>query len=90
MKIKIFGKENCAKCKTTKNKVEFFITKWDAKDKVDVSFHNLDTMDGMVEGAFHNVLDIPVTLLEKDNHIVARWDGEIPHSEKLKEHLFQV
>ncbi len=87
MKIKIFGKSGCAKCETTKNKMNHFIKKWEIKDKVDLSFHDMDTIDGMAEGAFNDVLEIPTTILEFQNQIVARWDGEVPHSERLKDIL---
>ncbi len=87
MKIKIFGKKNCAKCETTKNKIKFFIAKWEMGHKVDVAFHDMTTVDGMAEGAFHDVLEIPTTIVEKDEKIIARWEGEIPHSDKIKEHL---
>lgn len=86
MKIKIFGKSNCAKCETTKNKVKHFVGKWDSEDKVDVMFHDMDTIDGMAEGAYHDVLEIPTTIIEKDESVLDRWDGEVPHSEKIKEH----
>ncbi|MFH2138622.1 MAG: thioredoxin family protein [Candidatus Omnitrophota bacterium] len=87
MKIKIFGKNNCAKCETTKNKVRHFVTKWEADDKVDIVFHDMDTIDGMAEGAYHDVLQIPTTIIEKEEKVLDRWDGEVPHSDKIKEHL---
>lgn len=85
MKITVFGKKGCAKCETTKNKIKFFVTKWEMGHKVDVSFHDMDTIEGMAEGAYHDVAKIPTTILEKNNSIIARWEGEVPHSEKIKE-----
>lgn len=87
MKIKIFGKKGCAKCETTKNKIKHFVAKWEVEDKVNLDFHDIETIDGMAEGAYHDVSQIPTTILERDNEIIARWDGEVPHSEKMKEHL---
>jgi len=87
MKIKIFGKSGCAKCETTKNKVRHFIAKWDVDDKVEVTFYDMDSVDGMAEGAYNDVAQIPTTIVEKNDSVVARWDGEVPHSEKIKEHI---
>ncbi|MBI4845840.1 MAG: thioredoxin family protein [Candidatus Omnitrophica bacterium] len=87
MKIKVFGKKGCAKCETTKNKLTHFITKWDVDNKVELVFHDMDTIDGMAEGAYNDVLHIPTTIVEKENQVVARWDGEVPISDKVKEHI---
>lgn len=87
MKVKVFGKSGCAKCETTKNKLKHFITKWEVDDKVALNFHDMETIDGMAEGAYNDVLQIPTTIIEKNNEILARWDGEVPNSEKVKEYL---
>jgi hypothetical protein len=87
MKVKIFGKSGCAKCDTTKNKLKHFIGKWEIDDKVELTFHDMDTVDGMAEGAYNDVMRIPTTIFEENDNIVARWDGEVPHSDKVKEHL---
>jgi len=87
MKVKVFGKSGCAKCDTTKNKLKHFIGKWEIDNKVELTFHDMDTVDGMTEGAYNDVMQIPTTIFEEDNNIVARWDGEVPHSDKVKEHL---
>ncbi|MBU1086446.1 MAG: thioredoxin family protein [Candidatus Omnitrophica bacterium] len=87
MKVKIFGKTGCAKCDTTKNKLKHFIGKWEIDKEVELSFHDMDTVDGMAEGAYNDVMRIPTTIFEENDNIVARWDGEVPHSDKVKEHL---
>lgn len=84
VKISIFGKQNCAKCKTTKNKVRHFLGQWDLDHKVNVVFHDLDTIEGRAEGAFYDVDQIPLTIVEKDGDSVARWDGEIPNSQHMR------
>ncbi|MFH1459900.1 MAG: thioredoxin family protein [Candidatus Omnitrophota bacterium] len=89
MNIKVFGKKGCAKCETTKNKIKHFVAKWEVDDQVKLDFHDMDTVDGMAEGAYNDVLQIPTTIFEKDNEVVARWEGEVPHSEKIKEHLIE-
>ena len=87
MKIKVFGKKDCAKCETTKNKFNHFISKNNYSDKVDLEFHDMDTVDGMAEGAFCDVLKIPTTVIEKEDATIARWEGEVPNSEEFKTHF---
>ena len=84
MKIKIFGKADCAKCETTKNKFNHFVEKWGCNGKVEVEFFDMDTVEGMAEGAFNDVLNIPSTIIEKENRQIARWDGEVPNSKDFK------
>lgn len=87
MKIKVFGKKNCAKCETTKNKFSHFIQKNDYRDKASLEFHDMDTVDGCAEGAYHDVLKIPTTVIEKDLKVVGRWEGVVPNSEEFKPHF---
>ncbi len=82
--IKVFGKPDCAKCKTTKNKLEFFLPKWNVSDQVKMSFYNMDTVEGLAEGAFYNVDNIPTTLVEKDGKEIKRWELEVPPSGEIE------
>jgi thiol-disulfide isomerase/thioredoxin len=84
MKVKIFGKKECAKCETTKNKFNHFMKKNNFKDTAALEFHDMDTADGLAEGAYHDVLKIPTTVIEKQQKILARWDGEVPKSEDFR------
>ncbi len=87
MQIKIFGKKTCAKCQTTKNKFHFFLQKWNISDKVAIRFYDMDTVDGLAEGAFYSVGEVPTSILEKDGREEARWIGEVPKSEDFKKYL---
>lgn len=82
--INVFGKQKCAKCKTTKNKLQHFISHWQLDHAVRMVFHDLETVEGLAEGAFHDVRDIPLTIVETNGRSMARWDGEVPNSQKLK------
>ena len=84
VKIFVFGKQNCAKCKTTKNKLQHFLNQWQVDHKVEMIFHDLETVDGLAEGAFHDVRDIPLTIVERSGQEVARWDGQVPNSESVR------
>ena len=83
-RISVFGKQGCAKCDTTKNKLRHFLTQWGLGHTVQVVFHDLDTVDGLAEGAFHDVRDIPLTIVENDGRPVARWDGSVPKSDLVR------
>ncbi len=83
-RILIFGKAECAKCKTTKHKVSHLIT-GEAAHQVEMVFHDQDTIDGRAEGAFYD-LDpsrIPLTVVEQEDRQVARWDGDVPDSQDV-------
>jgi DNA replication protein DnaC len=87
MKIKVFGKQNCAKCETTKNKINHYLKKNNGADKAALEFYDLDTVDGMAEGAYNDVLKIPTTIIEKDNLALAKWEGEVPKTEEFSAYL---
>lgn len=87
MKIKVFGKRNCAKCETVKNKIGHFLKKNECADKVSVEFQDMDTVEGMAEGAYYDVLKIPTSIFEKGGEIIARWDGEVPLTEDFRKYI---
>lgn len=84
VKINVFGTANCAKCKTTKTKITHFLDKWQLDSKVEIIFHDMDTVDGRAEGMFHDVNDTPVTIVENDGRHLARWDAQIPNSDTVR------
>lgn len=84
VKIAIFGKQGCPKCTTTKSKLQHFISRWKMDHMVQLVFHDLDTVDGRAEGAFYDVNDVPVTIVEKEGRFVARWDGDVPNSQAVR------
>jgi len=88
MEVKVFGKPGCEFCKTTMKKFETFLQRWgiDA-GAVNLTFFDMETMDGLAEGAFYSVIKIPATVIEKDGEILSRWDGKVPLSEEFKEHF---
>ena len=82
--IKLFGKPGCAKCKTTKNKLEFFLPKWNVSNQVKMSFYDMDTVEGLAEGAFYDVDNVPTTIVEKDGKEIKRWELEVPPSKEME------
>lgn len=87
MKVKVFGKPGCEYCKTTMKKFQTFLDLWKITDKVDLSFFDMETVDGLAEGAFLGVVKIPTTVIEKDGNVLGRWDGKVPVSEEFKPHF---
>jgi glutaredoxin len=90
MKVKVFGKPGCEFCKTTMKKFKIFLELWKITDKVDLSFYDMETVDGLAEGAFLSVGKIPTSIIENDGRVVARWDGKVPVSEEFKPHFEQL
>jgi len=88
MEIKVFGKPNCEFCKTTMKKFETFLARWNVPpDKAALKFFDMETVDGLTEGAFYGVTKIPSTVIENEQAVIARWDGKVPLSEEFKEHF---
>ena len=85
MKIDIYGRPGCAKCDSTKRKVNHFMNKWGLLDRVAVTFHDMSTPDGMAEGAFNDVLAVPTTIVRQTDSDVARWDGVVPPTDGIRD-----
>ncbi len=87
MEIQVFGKQNCGKCASTKHKVQHFIDKLGLQDAVNMIFFDMDTVDGMAEGAFCDVFDVPTTIIRDQGRDLARWSGVVPDSVDLKQYF---
>src|SRR3989339_855772 len=88
MEVKVFGKPGCEFCKTTVKKFETFFGRWNIDDTVaKLSFYDMETVDGLAEGAFYSVTKIPATVIERKADVVRRWDGQVPLSEEFKEYF---
>jgi len=86
-KVAIFGKEGCPKCQSTKRKLQHFLGRWELDHRIEIVFHDLETLDGRAEGAFYDVEAIPATIIERQGRQLARWDGDVPGSRGLKQAL---
>ena len=82
--INVFGKQGCAKCHTARNKHEHFVSRGKLERKVQVVIYDLNTVDGLAEGAFYDVNEVPLTIVEQDGRSIARWDGEVPNSQAVR------
>jgi hypothetical protein len=83
-RILVFGKAECAKCKTTKHKLSHLVAGV-LDHKAEMIFHDQETLEGRTEGAFYDVNPgrIPLTIVEKEGREVARWDGDVPDSQDI-------
>ena len=82
IKFKVFGKSGCEICRRVHEKMEYFRSRW--LNEATVDYYDMATVDGLAEGAFNDVMDIPTVLLEKDGEIVSRWDKTAPTFEELR------
>jgi len=87
MKIEVFGRNGCALCESTKHKLSHFVEKWGHSAAVELTFVDMETEDGLAEGAFRDVVDIPTTIASADGREVARWERGVPGSEEVKRAL---
>jgi hypothetical protein len=84
MRVEVFGKTGCAKCKSAKEKLSHLLTKADLALAVPLVFHDMDTVEGMAEGAFSDVLHVPTVILRSDaGQVRCRWDGKAPLSTEV-------
>ena len=65
MHIKVFGRPTCQVCKQAIEKIDYFLGKWEYRTHVPVRYFDMDTVDGLAEGAFYEVSDIPTVVLFK-------------------------
>lgn len=87
MKLVFFVRDDCGACKNAKEKVHFFLEKWDVIQTVEVETVNLSTSDGLVEAAMRAVAEIPTIILEDGDDEVARWVKKAPTSDELRASL---
>jgi len=87
MMVVIFGKDDCRLCKAAQKKVAFFLNQWSLTEKVPLKFYDISTIDGMAEGAFYDVLEIPTTIIFNNGKSLVRWEGTLPPSSELGAHL---
>jgi hypothetical protein len=85
MKFEVFGKLGCAMCESTKNKLAHLLSK--AEAPAELTFFDVNSIEGRAEGAFNDVQKIPTTLRADTGAAVARWEGKIPPSPEIQAFL---
>ena len=87
MTFRVFGRKTCPYCQKAKEKVEYFLNRWDVK--APVVYYDVDVPEGMAEGAWYDVYEIPTVVLEDEDQIVQRWLKTPPLLQELKK-LFRI
>jgi thiol-disulfide isomerase/thioredoxin len=91
VEIKVFGKPGCEYCKTTMKKFETFLGRWNIEEsKVALSFFDMETVDGLAEGAFYSVTKIPATVIEKQGEQLGFWHGQVPLSQEFEKYFEEL
>ncbi len=88
MRVCVFGKRECDACKAAVEKIEYFARKWERND-VAVEYVDMDTPDGLAEGAYRDVYDIPTVILDRDGDEVVRWVKTVPVSREFRKYFVQ-
>jgi glutaredoxin len=89
MHISVFGRRDCDACKAALTKIEYFSRKWGKAETTSLEFVDLDTVDGLAEGAWRDVYDVPTVILETSGREVARWVKQVPVSRDFKQYFFE-
>jgi len=84
-KVYIFGKPTCPVCKDTRKKIEYFKKKENFAAQIE--YYDMETLDGLTEGAFHEVSDIPTVIIFDDKNELTRWVKQPPISKEFLPYL---
>jgi glutaredoxin len=88
VRVTIFGKKGCDACRAALEKMEYFTRKWKRED-VNIEYVDMETPEGLAEGAFRDVYEIPTVILEKQGDEVARWIKTVPVSQEFRKYFLQ-
>ena len=89
IKVTVFGKKECDACKAALDKVVYFSRKWGREEETTVDFIDMETPDGLAEGAYRDVYDIPTVVFEESGEELARWIKKVPLSQEFKPYFFK-
>ena len=89
MKISVFGRRDCDACKAALAKMEYFSRKWGKTETTAIEFIDMDTVDGLADGAWRDVYDIPTVILDDAGRELARWVKQVPVSRDFKKYFFE-
>jgi len=84
-RVYIFGKPSCPVCKDAFNKVNYFRDK--GKFNAEIKYFDMETIDGLTEGSFFEISDIPTVVIMEEQRELARWVKKPPISEEFLPYL---
>ncbi len=84
-KVIVFGKQTCPVCKDAFEKLIYFKEK--KGFSAPVEYVDMETVDGLAQGAYYEVADIPtIVILDGDKELI-RWTKKPPISEEFLPYL---
>jgi len=84
-KVFIFGKPTCPVCKDARKKIAYFKKK--KQFKAEIKYFDMETVDGLAEGAFYEISDIPTVIILEEKNELVRWVKQPPISEEFLPYL---
>ena len=84
-KVYIFGKPDCPVCKEAQKKIQYFRKK--KGFSAEVKYFDMDTVDGLTEGAFNEVSDVPTIIIFDETNEIHRWVKKPPISKEFMPYL---
>lgn len=84
IRVSVFGKKECDACKAAMEKIVHFSEKWGKAEQTSIDFVDVETPEGLAEGAYRDVYDIPTVILEDRGDELARWVKKVPLSREFK------
>jgi thiol-disulfide isomerase/thioredoxin len=89
IKVTVFGRQECEACKAAIEKMTYFSGKWGKSDITSIDFVDMDTVDGLAEGAFRDVYDIPTVIIEEGSREIVRWVKKVPASSEFRDYFLK-
>ena len=89
IKVSVFGKKDCDACKAAVEKITYFSEKWGRTGSTSLAYIDMETPDGLAEGAYRDVYDVPTVILEDGGEELARWIKKVPTSNEFRSYFFR-
>lgn len=83
--VYIFGRPDCSVCKDAVHKVNYFKEK--GKFQAEIKYFDMESVDGLAEGSFLEVSDIPTIVIMNEGEEIMRWVKKPPISEEFLPYL---
>jgi thiol-disulfide isomerase/thioredoxin len=89
LKVTVFGRKDCDACKAAQEKIVYFAEKWGKAQETLIEFVDMDTPDGLAEGAYRDVYEIPTVIFEEEDRELVRWVKKVPLSKEFKQYFLK-
>jgi thiol-disulfide isomerase/thioredoxin len=89
IKVRVFGRHECDACKAAVEKITYFSRKWGKGATTSIDFIDMDTVDGLAEGAYSDVYDIPTVIIEDESRELVRWVKKVPASGEFRDYFLR-